>query len=141
MKKVINGSMYNTDSAKEMGFDSHGISSDLGWWCETLYRTKSGKFFLHGEGGPQTRYASHPTQNTWGYGEKILPVSEETAHEWAEEHLDGDTVERIFGATEEKTTRISVFLPADLVEKMDALGDEKHSSRAEIIAAALRKYL
>lgn len=142
MNKVINGSRYDTETARQLGSaSSNSLHSDLSWWSETLYRTKAGKYFVYGAGGPMTRYARACGDGSYGYGESIMPLSEEKAREWAEKHLAGDDVERIFGAVAEITSRISVFLPAELVERMDAKGDELHASRAEIIAVALRKYL
>lgn len=88
-----------------------------------------------------TRYARLCGDGTYGYGESIVPISEEKAREWSEKHLSVGDVERIFGAIAESTARISVFLPSDLVERMDTKGDTLHASRAEIVAAALRKYL
>lgn len=141
MNKVINGSRYDTSTARHMGYATSGNNyGDLSFWYETLYRTKSGKYFLHGDGGPMSKYAKS-TGDGWGWGEKIIPLSEENARKWAEEHLSGDDVDRIFGTVAESTTRICVFLPADLVEKMDAKGDALHANRAEMIAAALRQYL
>ncbi len=142
MNRVINGSRYDTDTARQLGCSaSNCLRSDLSWWEETLYRTKAGKYFIFGEGGPMTRYAKSLGDGSYGYGQSITPVSEEKAREWAENHLDGDSVDRIFGAIAESTARISVFLPAELVERMDAKCDALHASRAEIIADALRKYL
>lgn len=43
MKKVINGKMYNTETAKKL--DSNGTEqlsySDFNYWCETLYLKKN----------------------------------------------------------------------------------------------------
>jgi len=52
MKKIIKGSLYNTDTAKFLGcIEPAGQNTnDLNFFRETLYRTKSGKYFLHGEG-------------------------------------------------------------------------------------------
>lgn len=142
MNRVINGSRYDTATARRLGSDSsNSPQSDFSWWQETLFRTKSGKYFLFCEGGPMTRYARLCGDGTYGYGESIVPISEEKAREWSEKHLSVGDVERIFGAIAESTARISVFLPSDLVERMDTKGDTLHASRAEIVAAALRKYL
>lgn len=50
MKKIIDGKMYNTETAKECGtWDNceYGFNRVE----ETLYRKKTGEFFIHGEGG------------------------------------------------------------------------------------------
>jgi len=91
MKKVINGKLYNTESAKKLGYWSNGISrSDFQFCEETLYKTRSGQYFLHGEGGPMTKYAVSCGQNSWSGGEHIEPINEDTARKWCEEHLDAD---------------------------------------------------
>ena len=56
MKKVINGALYDTSTAKLLGEDSYSNPGDFQHWVETLYRTKSGKYFLHGKGGAMTKY-------------------------------------------------------------------------------------
>lgn len=52
MKKIINGKMYNTETATELGDFWNGLStSDFRNLSETLYRKKNGEFFLYGQGG------------------------------------------------------------------------------------------
>lgn len=137
MNKKIAGSVYNTETAKEIGFKAARVpQSDFSYWEETLYRTKAGKYFLHGEGGPMTRYADVRGQES-GWGEQIIPLSPESAQKWAEEHLDAHQVIAAFGAHAEIDTAVSVFLPPELVERLDATP----GSRAEIISAALKAYL
>ena len=68
MKKIINGKKYNTETAKEVGYRSSGGStSDFSYWCQTLYRKRTGEFFLYGEGGPMTSYARSCGDNSWGW--------------------------------------------------------------------------
>ena len=51
MKKIINGRLYNTESAKKVGYYNNGrIYNDFSFFEETLYRKRTGEFFLHGEG-------------------------------------------------------------------------------------------
>jgi hypothetical protein len=102
MKKVIDGKLYNTDTAKKLGYWSNRYNiGDLNYCAETLYKTKSGKYFIHGEGGANTRYAQPAEQNWWTAGEHIEPISEKTAKEWAEEHLNANEYISIFGQPEE----------------------------------------
>ena len=101
MKKIINGRMYNTETATELGNFWNGLSaSDFRYLSETLYRKKNGEFFLYGEGGAMTEY-SQPDGDMTGGGEKIIPLTEEQAKHWAEEKLDADTYIEIFGEPEE----------------------------------------
>lgn len=98
MKKIINGKVYDTSTAKELGsYANYGSWRDFSHYEETLYRKKTGEFFLHGEGGPATRYAVPEGQNSWSGGERIMPMTYNEAREWAEKHLEADDYEAIFG--------------------------------------------
>ena len=108
MKKIINGKVYNTETAKQMAFWCNaGSWRDFHHFEETLYRKKTGEYFLFGEGGPMTKYAISTGQNSWSGGEKIIPLDYDNACRWAEEHLDGDEYEAIFGPVEEDETKIN----------------------------------
>ena len=91
MKKIIKGRVYDTETATELAsYSNGGTWRDFSHFEETLYRKKTGEFFLHGEGGPMTRYAEAQGQNSWSGGERIMPMTYAEAQEWAEKHLDGD---------------------------------------------------
>ena len=111
MKKIINHKVYDTETAKELGSYSNGGSwRDFSHYEETLYRKKTGEFFLHGEGGPMTRYAETVGQNEWSGGEKIMPMDYSEAQKWAEKHLDADEYEAIFGEIVEDATKQMVTI-------------------------------
>ena len=117
MKKVINNKLYNTDTARELGVWSNMADiRNFSWYCETLYQKRTGEFFIHGEGGPSTKYATTIGQNSWSGGEKIIPMTFENARKWAEEHLDADEYEAIFGLPSEDDSPVALYLqiPADL---------------------------
>ena len=102
MKQIITGKMYNTDTATKVGEWWNGCStSDFQYCEETLYRKRTGEYFLHGEGGPMSGYAKSCGQNSWGYGEDIVPVTEMEAKEWAERKLNADEYIEAFGEPEE----------------------------------------
>ena len=101
MKKVINGKMYNTETADWLGNYSFGYSGDFQRIDEDLYRTKKGSFFLAGEGGPMTKYRVECGVREWCGGSDIIPLSEDEAREWVEENLSGDMYIEIFGEPEE----------------------------------------
>lgn len=101
MKKVIKGKVYDTETAQKVGdWDNGYYTNDFQFCAETLYRKKTGGFFLHGEGHAMSIYASH-SGNSSGWGEKIIPMTYTDAQEWAEKHLDGDEYIKIFGEPEE----------------------------------------
>ena len=76
-------------------------NSGFGKCSETLYRKRTGEFFLYGEGGPMSKYGVAYGDNEWGYGEEIRPLTVDEAKAWAEKHLDADEYEEVFGEVEE----------------------------------------
>ena len=101
MKKIINGKMYDTETAKEIGCYNNGLGvGDFRHLSETLYCKKTGEFFLYGTGGAMTRYAKEVSDGITG-GEEIIPFSEREAKEWCEQHLDADTYAMVWGEVEE----------------------------------------
>ena len=100
MKKIINGLRYNTENAIEVGsydYGSYPRSGDFSHWSATLYKTpRSGRFFLHGKGGGMTRFAYHSPYGGSCGGEKLIPLSNKEAFDWAEEYLDPETIEEYF---------------------------------------------
>lgn len=137
MKKVISGALYDTETAKLLGNYSYSNPGDFGHWKEALYRTKSGKYFLHGSGGPMTKYAVSIGLNEWSGGEKIIPLDLESAQKWAEERLDGDEYIRAFGEPEERTT---IMISAATKARLSDIKAKTGKSFGDIIADAVAKY-
>lgn len=140
MKKVIQGVLCDTSTAKFLGEASYLSDRDFAHWSEELYRTKSGRYFLYGEGGPASRYAVTIGQNEWSGGEKIQLLSRETAMKWAEEYLDGDEYIAAFGNPEETEKATLVILPIKTRERLEALKRETGMTFSEIIAQAVDEY-
>lgn len=136
MKKIIKGKVYDTETAQELGTYSNGGGwRDFHHIEETLYRKKTGEFFLHGEGGPATRYAEAVGQNAWTGGERIMPMSYSEANEWAEHHLDADDYEAIFGEVTEDGSKIQVCYT------ISAASAEKIKRRAGELGIPVSAYL
>lgn len=108
MKKIINGKVYDTDTAKRLAGWDNGIYGALESVSETLYRKKTGEYFVHGEGGAMTQYASPKGQNSWAGGERIMPMAYDDAKAWAEERLTAAAYEELFGTVAEDGTRTVV---------------------------------
>lgn len=140
MKKIINGKRYDTDTAKECGTAYSKLGRrDFGYWEETLYQKRTGEFFLYGEGGPASRYAVSVGQNSWSGGEKIIPLSVENSMKWAEEHLEADEYERIFGeVTEDESKKVVTYsLPVSTIEKVKRIAAEQGISLSEVVERAI----
>lgn len=121
MNKIINGKVYNTDTARKIGTWSNGADrTDFSWVEETLYQKKTGEFFLRGQGGPNTRYAQQLEASRWTGGETISLVSYDSARQWAEDHLTADQYQAVFGevAEDDSRTTLLLSLPASTVKKI-----------------------
>lgn len=96
--KYFNREKYDTDKAEELAeWDNGYHRGDSQWVYERLMRMPNGHKFLYGEGGFRTKYAKRAGLNSWYMvGDAITPLTDEEARDWAEEHLDGDEVDRIF---------------------------------------------
>ena len=57
MKKVINGKMYNTETAERLAEWDNGRWGSFDACSETLYRKRNGELFLHGDGGCRSPYS------------------------------------------------------------------------------------
>ena len=102
MRQVIAGKLYDTEGAKRQGYWSNGLGYDDFSWCEeTLYKTRSGAYFIHGRGGARSRYSISVGQYQWVGAQHIEPVDLAAAKQWAEEHLDADEYASIFGRPED----------------------------------------
>ena len=101
MTQIINGKKYSTETAKEIEsyWNGHG-SNNFNHLSETLYQKKTGEFFLHGEGGPMTKYSSAYGSMLCD-GEMIIPMTVEQAKKWAEKHMTAEKYEEAFGPVEE----------------------------------------
>lgn len=104
MKQIINGRLYNTETANEIGSDNNGYDcTNFHWYSETLYQKRTGEFFLFGKGGPLSKYQEVLTSDgrSFSGGSRINPLTTEEAKQWGEEHLDVDRYIEVFGEVEE----------------------------------------
>lgn len=100
MKKIINGRLYNTDTAKLIGSWSNGLSSsDFHYCTEDIYQKQNGEYFLHGSGGAMSIYGtSHCGGMCWS--EDIIPMTEKEVKLWAEVHLTADEYMELYEVEE-----------------------------------------
>lgn len=137
MNKVIRGKRYDTKTAQVVGHDYGNPVRDFSHWAETLYKKKTGEFFLYGKGGAASKYRERTTDGMWCGGEKIMPLTLKEAQAWAEEHMDGDEYEKIFGLVEEETGEkqtVSMSLDKGIIEKLKRLSVEKGISVSEYVS-------
>jgi hypothetical protein len=121
MKKIIEGRVYNTDTAELVGEWANTYNTgDFNFCIENLYRKKTGEFFIHGRGGAMSKYAVSAGSNTMSGSEQIKPISFEYAKQWAEEKLTADEYEKLFGEVVEDDSRrvIAISLTVTAHEKL-----------------------
>jgi hypothetical protein len=115
MIKIIDGIRYNTKTSTLI-FKVNSIypKSDIRWSEEYLYKTKSGKYFLHGIGGPGSPYAIANDIYTNKEGEKIIPMPFNQLVSWAEEYMPDEKLKillmNIRQEIKRNRTEIPVFL-------------------------------
>lgn len=140
MKRIINGKLYNTDTARFIGTAEHGEPGDIYYCVESLYRKKTGVFFLHGDGGSGTRYAVRSGAN-WAAGEEIIPISPDEARRWIEQNIP-DKYEDVFGPVSEEDVSkriVSFSLPEDVIGLIADLAAEMEISKSDVVEMAVRK--
>jgi len=134
MNKVIDGKRYDTKTAKELGEKNY---YDNGNWFSsvTLYRKKTGEYFLATKGNGSQIYAPD---------DSIEPVTVAQAKAWAEEHLDGDDYENIFGEIDEVVEengplrQISLLLPESMLKKLREKKEATGTTVTALIIKAVR---
>lgn len=101
MKRVIDGRIYDTDKAILIGEYSHLSPTDFNFFFAGLYQTaRSKRFFLAGKGGPMTAFGKHCSDGSWTFGEKIIPLADQDAREWAEKYMKYEDVKKYFTVDE-----------------------------------------
>lgn len=137
MKKIIQGRLYDTETAKKCGeYEPNPYQSDFHWYRESLYQKKNGEFFLHGEGNAASPYCKTVAQNEWSSGEKIIPLTYDGAAKWTEEHLDADEYSAIFGEPGEGDTdqaRLHCRISASAFAKLKRIQQETGATIGEIV--------
>ena len=137
MRKIIAGRKYDTDTATFLGSHDNGLRG-FDWSEESLYRKKSGEYFLHGEGGARTEWARMDHGLVCG-GEGIRPITYEGARMWAEDNLSADLYEAAFGPVPEDagdamlSVRVSAAAKAALDREVSRTGRTAQAVVSELL--------
>ena len=132
MRRIIKNKVYDTSTAQEMGTykNPEGNGNFYGYEY-TLYRKKTGEFFVHACGGPDSQ-------------ESIIPFAYDEAQEWAKELLTEEQYKDIFfGVADENadTEALTVQLPTPLVIQLKRRTDKSGRLIKEAVAEALQQWL
>ena len=141
MKQIIKNRKYDTETARECGAWTDGKGwRDFSHVEETLYCKRTGEYFLHGQGGPASRYAESAGQNSWSGGSRLIPLTYESAREWGEEHLSTDAYEAEFGEVveDESAATLILSLTASTVETIRRRAREQGMTVSGYIASLIK---
>lgn len=143
MKKIINHRRYDTDSAQFVGSAQWGPASDFAHVEEELYRKRNGEFFLYGSGGPQSKYAVSVGQNEWSGSDQIIPLTMESADEWAQENLSAEQYEGTFGTVSDEggEVLIGVRISAAAKRLLDLEASRSGDTQAAILDRLINEHL
>lgn len=142
MKQIIKNKVYNTNTAKKMGtFRELEDSGDFNYYEVSLYRKKTGEFFLHTYGEPKNKY-----RKIAGYSDlaRIIPLTYDEAKVWAEIALTAEQYESIFfGVVDEYTEAeaLTVQIPTALAVQLKRRTDKSGQLIKEAVAEALEQWL
>ena len=101
MKKIINGKIYNTDTAAFIGNHQYANMGDFHYEDTDLYRTPKGAFFVHGTGGAYSRWSKPCGSNGMSGGHGIQALTPTEALEWCESSgIDVDVIAQYFAVEE-----------------------------------------
>lgn len=142
MKKRIDKKLYDTDTALKIA-SWEELPGDFSYICETLYRKRSGEYFLHGEGGPRSMYGIQEGSNFRG-GATIVPLTYEQAEKWAEEHAPTDVVLDEFGCEEDDEDdsapkNLNLLLSPSVLDKLEFMQRKRQVSKRSIIEELIEK--
>ena len=88
MRKIVDNWLYDTEVASNIAERRGGDpETDPKWYQEAPYVTEHGRWFMHINGGPESRYAE---------GEDITIVTSDQAFEWLATHAELEGLERYF---------------------------------------------
>jgi hypothetical protein len=135
MKKIINNKVYDTDTAKAVGTLDNGMD-DMLLEYQTLYRKRTGEFFLYKFGGAKTQYA-RMDGDTWRSGEYITLIEPGKAKEWAKENLTEDEYNAVWEAPQTGKTPIFLNLSPASATKLREIS----AARGQTLSATVEQLI
>lgn len=139
MKKIINGKVYDTDTARKVGaWSSDHYANDFAWYMEELYQKRTGEYFIYGEGNAASPYRQR-CYDMWGAGKGITPIGYDEARRWAEEHLEADEYIAEFGDPGEGGEDVQILVKVS--PKAKAMLDELRSREGITLSQAVERFI
>lgn len=141
MKKVIDGKVYDTETARLVGEYEYDIANNLNYLIERLFCKKTGEYFMYGEGGPRTPYAKRLGDDRWSSGVAIVPLTPDEARGWAEKHLDTD-IALADGDKQQEAGRVTMNLTvaAQTKARLETAREETGLSISKLVDAIVAEW-
>lgn len=140
MEKRINGKRFNTETARKLA-EWGNNADDENQVIESLYRKKSGEFFLHCRGGALVPYLDSLDAQEG----TIKPLTSALAKKWVKNRLTPEAYERIFftdGEDEDiETEMISAPIAKYLKVEMDITRKATGETISEFLSRAIKMLL
>ncbi len=133
MKKVIKKTLCDTDTAEEIG------EARCQGFTEYLYRTKSGKYFIHGTGDASSRYSSRDKDGNPTAGEDIILLTNPAAADWIMDNL-GPCDDYYFAKSGAKKSWTKISVSSSTKQLIDDLRAGTDMTVNELINEALEAY-
>lgn len=101
MKRIIDGKIYNTDTATFIGNHQYSHRGDAHSEDTSLFRTPKGAFFVQGTGGAYSRWSRPCGSNGMSGGHGIQALTPTEALAWCEvAGIDADVIAQYFSVVE-----------------------------------------
>ncbi|MDR1537285.1 MAG: hypothetical protein LBU32_04685 [Clostridiales bacterium] len=147
MKKYIGHRTLNTEAAAELGRHSSSTEDEYAGISETLYKSRTGVYFIHAEGNASALYKMLSGRHCrrWAKGGNIRVLDYDEAKEWSVKYLPHDLYEAEFGdikgAKNEKKEQIGLKLPQDMKALLEELAAKTQYSLSGITSDILSSAL
>lgn len=136
MRKIIKNKVYDTDTAMLIKQADHpNITSGEGSCKQSLYRKKTGDYFLFVDGARTDVFHSLALENNAHDRERhIYALTYEQARSWAEEEMTADEWLEIFEPVEDDSlTAFNLTLSASAVSKFRLAAQRQQISQRELM--------
>ena len=101
MKKIVEGVLLNTETATLIARNSYSNSSDAFYFCEELYLTRKGRYFIYAEGGAASKYSVMCGSSSYSGSSNFKIINENKAKKFAAEFATYSEYVKFFGEVEE----------------------------------------
>jgi hypothetical protein len=142
VRRSIDSRMYDTSQAETIAKYVCEKPGEPYYREETLYRAKTGEYFLGGIGGEHSYYAQL-VGDKYIPGEDIIALRVGEARRWLEDQGYTEIIERIFGtiSTLDYTTAVSVHLTDEIMGRAERAAAKSATSVEQWIEQLIRREL